>query len=154
MDGCAPEFEINSSANASEKRTHLFYEFRRAGALWLFVRKADEARHCIDLKSRQLQEYFDLKSRYSGYDLKSYPCPLASILNRGENFLPHVRPKGRTTSEPRENRRPITGSGSVLILYLQLFCSQSCRNTRASSIKQPSSTLTFTTSPGTPRSTV
>lgn len=39
-----------------------------------YVRKAGEARHCIDLKSRQLQEYFDLKSRYSGYDLKSHPA--------------------------------------------------------------------------------
>lgn len=134
--------------------TPVFTNFVEREALWLFVRKADEARHCIDLKSRQLQEYFDLKSRYSGYDLKSHSCLLASILNRGEIFLSHVRPEGRTTSEPRENRRPITGSGSVLILYLQLFCSQSCRNTRASSIKQPSSTLTFTTSPGTPRSTV
>lgn len=67
--------------------------FVARGALWLFVRKADEALHCIDLKSRQPQEYFDLKSRYSGYDLKSHSRPLASILHQGESFLPHVRQK-------------------------------------------------------------
>lgn len=79
----------------SEKRTHLLYEFRSAGGAVALRPKSDEARHCIDLKSRQLQEYFDLKSRYSGYDLKSHPCPLASILSRGESFLSHVRPKGQ-----------------------------------------------------------
>lgn len=63
-----------SSRGTSEKRTHLLYEFRRTSAPWIFVRKADKARHRVDLKSRQLQEYFDLKSRYSGCDLKSHPA--------------------------------------------------------------------------------
>ena len=71
-----------SSRGTSEKRTHLLYEFRRTSAPWIFVRKADKARHRVDLKSRQ-----------SGYDLKSHSRPLASILHQGESFLPHVRQK-------------------------------------------------------------
>lgn len=138
----------------SEKRTHLFYEFRSAGGAVALRPKSRRSpslyRSEIEAAARILRSEIEIfRVRF---EITS--CPLASILNRGEIFLSHVRPEGRTTSEPRENRRPVTGSGSVLILYLQLFCSQSCRNTRASSIKQPSSTLTFTTSPGTPRSTV
>lgn len=56
-DGCLP------SRGTSEKRTHLLYEFRRTSAPWIFARKADKARHCVDLKSR-----------YFGCDLKSHPA--------------------------------------------------------------------------------
>lgn len=79
----------------SEKRTHLFYEFRSAGGAVALRPKSRRSpslyRSEIEAAARILRSEIEIfRVRF---EITS--CPLASILSRGESFLSHVRPKGQ-----------------------------------------------------------